>query len=478
MSATNGDLLATMWREEWRLHAELFGGGRFLTFPFVVLLLTAGAGLGLATVGVDPATVETGLRALALLFGLYAGTAGFVGTDAVRDLLGNVSLVLATADILPLSRRRMLGLFLVKDAAFYAVVFLAPMAVGFAPLATTVAATPGAAALTVGLLWAETTALFAFGMAVTVALVAASTRGVSRAALLAGTGVVALAAWTTGAAATVLVAPTGGAGLVILPAAALLGGAAVAGYDPAYASPSRTATARIDRLAGWLPGDDDGLLAKSLLSLARSSGGVAKPVVSAGLLLAVAAGLAMLVETIAGVAPAPGTFFGGVLALSAFTTYNWLTTTDALDDYRILPVRIAAVFTAKRRGFAVVGLPVAVAAYLVALVAFPPHPVDALVGFALLLSASVYYFGLTVYLAGFDPNEFLFDPIRFGLFGVGVGVVLAPAVIGSFLPAVGRADATTVALALTGCALVGLAGTLLAHRAGPRWEERLRTSNS
>lgn len=478
MGASDRYLFTTMWREEWRLHAELFGGGRFSTFPVVVLGLTAVAGIGLTTTGVDIGTVETGIRALALLFGLYAGTAGFVGTDALSDLFGGLSLVLSTVETLPLSPSRLLGLFLVKDGLFYAAVFLLPMALGTTPLALAAAGTEtgwGTVTVSVAMLWIETTALFLLGMAVTVAAIAGRTRGLPRTTLLSGVGAVGVAGWYAGADRTLFVAPTPAVTAATLVAASVLAGAALAVYDPGYRPPARTRAARFGDYADRI-GDGDGLVTKSLLDLARSSGGLWKPVVSAGILLAVVAGLIQLVERIVGVDPAPGAFFGVVLALSAFTTYNWLTSVDSLDSYRILPVRIAAVFRAKRRAFAVVGVPVALAAYAVALALYPTTLADALLGALWLLAGSVYFFGVTVYLAGFDPNEFLFDPVRFGSFGAAVALVVVPALVGSFLPASGLVPNWGSVAAVGGALAVGAVGSLLTHRAGPRWAERLRSA--
>lgn len=482
MAALDRVLLRTLWREEWRLHAELFGGGRFSVFPVVVLVLTAGAGIGLTATGTDPAAVETGIRALALLFGLYAGTAGFVGSDSLENLFDDVSLVLSTAATLPLSRTRMLGLFLFKDALFYAVVFLLPLSFGTIPLAlASTTATAGTTlvgiAIAVATLWSETVALFAFGMSVTVAAIAARTRRVPGTALV-GT-VVALAAlgWALGAVDALLIAPTPLGVLALLVSTAALSLGALAAYDPAFQPPTRTTVSRFGRLADRV-GDDDGMVTKSLLDLSRSSGGLWKPVVSAGILLAVVAGLALLVEEIVGVRPASGVFFGSVLALSAFTTYNWLTSFDALATYLVLPTSIAAVFRAKRRAFFVVGLPASLASYVVALAAFPTSPVDAAFGLLLLLAMSTYFYGVTVFLAGFDPNEFLFDPVRFGLFGLAVAVVLVPAVIGSFLPAAGMTPAWIPVAGVAGGAAVGVAGYALAIRAGPRWSRLLRGDRS
>ncbi|ELY48563.1 hypothetical protein [Natronolimnohabitans innermongolicus] len=479
-AGTTRRLFVTLLREEWRLHTRLFGGWRFALFPVVIAALAVGATVALLETGTAEGTIMTGIHVLALGFGLYSGTAGFAGSDMLENVFGRLSLVLSTSTTLPLSRKRLLGVFLVKDALFYAVAFVLPMALAGATLEGVSATAPVA----VGALWLSLVVTFLAGMALTVALIAIRTQGVPTWAILGliVAGVVSL--WVTGSAGAVrnvLIplegAPIGALGLLV--GTVLTSAGALALYDPTYGRPSRTAGDRFADLSDRLPveavGADSALVSKTLLDLARSSGGVAKPFVSAAVLLALVAALVGVVDSITGVAPAPGIFFGGVLGLTAFTTYNWLTQFDSLEDYLAYPVSIADVFRAKRVAFVVVGTPTVAVPYLAAVVWFEAALVDAAVGALLLVGYALYYYGLTVYIAGFDPNEFLFDAVRFSLFTLGVAVALVPTLVVGFVvvPPTGL-----VALAL-GAAGVGFGaiGVVLSSRAGPRWETRYRSSD-
>jgi len=221
-----------------------------------------------------------------------------------------------------------------------------------------------------------------------------------------------------------------------------------------------------------LPIDDAPLVTKTLLDLARSSGGVWKPFVSASILLALVATLVGVVDSITGIAPAPGIFFGGVLGLSAFTTYNWLTQFDSLEDYLTYPVSIADVFRAKRIAFVLVGAPTVAVPYLAAVIWFDATLVDAAVGAVLLAGYALYYYGLTVYIAGFDPNEFLFDAVRFMTFTVGVAVALVPTLVAGFVVVPPSLELAAV-LGIGGLVL-RIVGVVLSSRAGPRWDARYR----
>ncbi|RQH00533.1 hypothetical protein EA472_11165 [Natrarchaeobius oligotrophus] len=467
-------LFATLLREEWRLHVRLFGGWRFALFPVVVAGLSVGATVALLRTGTASERIVGWGHLLALGFGLYSGTAAFTGSDMLEGVFGRLTFVLSSSETLPLSRRRLLGAFLLKDGLFYAVAFVLPMALGAAVLSGLGPRTPGLVATA----WLSLSLVFAAGMALTVASIAARSRGVPVWLSLPAIGFVGVLAWTSGYGAileTALVPmvgpPTSAIGLSVATVAVVA--ASLLCYDPTYGQPTRTATDRFARLCNRLPTDDDALVAKTLLDLARSSGGVWKPFVSAGVLLVLVAALVGVVDAITGIEPAPGVFFGGVLGLSAFTTYNWLTQFDSLEDYLVYPVSVPAVFRAKRIAFVLVGAPTVAVPYLAAVFWFEATLVDAVVGAALLAGYASYYFGLTVYLAGFDPNEFLFDALRFGAFTAGVAVPLVPTLVVGFVVV---PPSTTLALALAAAGFVlGVLGYVLSSWAGPRWEQRYRS---
>src|SRR6056297_3121987 len=128
-------LFRRMLREEWRLHEELFGGRRFGAFPLVVLGLAAGGFELLHVTGTGFDAVLAGLHGLVFFFGLQVGTIGLVGRDALRNVLGDVTLLVFSARTLPVSWTRLLAVFLCKDLVYYAGFFLAPLALAAVPSA-------------------------------------------------------------------------------------------------------------------------------------------------------------------------------------------------------------------------------------------------------------------------------------------------------------------------------------------------------
>lgn len=470
MSGVARTVFVGMLREEWRLHARLFGGSRFAGFPLFVAALAAGATWLLSSTGTPVSDVVTGLHALVLVFGLHTGTIGFVGRDAIRNLLGDVTLLVFSSRTLPASPRRLVGLFLVKDAVYYAGLFLLPLSVGVASVA-------GVRFLPrLPLLWLTVTGTFVLGVLVTFALVSLSTR-TSGWFVGGATGIAGAAAWFVGVDLVAL-SPYGvyrspgiaSAGLALLPLVVLTGVGLVA-YDPTHRRPSRTAAARFSAWRDRL-GDDDGLLTRSLLDVARSSGGPWKVLVSGGVLFAVTAFLVGVVSRLTGVAPSTGVSFGALLGLTAFTTYNWLTQFDSLAAYRRLPVTVAAVLSAKFRAFLALGVPTALAYYALAAALYGGPPAELAVGAVLAGGVLLYLFGLTVALAGLEPNEFLFDSVLFAAFAGAVSLGLVPVlVVGFVLAPLGP----TLLAGVVGWGLaLGVVGLALFRWSIPRWTVHYR----
>ena len=87
--------------------------------------------------------------------------------------------------------------------------------------------------------------------------------------------------------------------------------------------------------------------------------------------------------------------------------------------------------------------------------------------------ATMYLFGLTAYLAGLSPNEFLFDTLLFAVFSGAVAVPLVPVLVTAIAltgPGLGPSGVLAV-----GGGLLAAVGYGLTRRAGPRWERKLTT---
>jgi hypothetical protein len=476
-----GTVFRWMLREEWRLHAHMFGGRRFAGFPVFVAVLAGATAEFLTFAGTDFGAVIAGFHALVFAFGLHTGSIGFVGRDASRNVVPTGTLLVFSARTLPLSQRQLIAVFLLKDAVFYVFLFLLPLTLGFAPSVLS----GSLSVVDLPVLWVSIGATFLLGTATTFAAIALSTRGYSgwigMLALAAAAGLLWVSAdlvqftpYALYADRTPLALLGTAVGLVVLV------GGGLAAYDPTYERPARSTRNGFRRWHDRLP-FGDGLLTKTLLDVSRSSGGLFKLFFSGGILFVVSAYLISFAGDLTGVPPSTGVSFGAILGLTAFTTYNWLTSTDSPEDYLPYPVDVPDVFRAKFRAFLLMGPPVGLAYFGVAVVwqltwgSGAIRPLETVAGLALLLGLELYLFGVTVYLTGFSPNEFLFDSLLFAVFFVAVAAVTAPILIVAF---VGSALAGTPGGAIPAAYLVGVggasvtlgaAGVVLYRRAVPKW---------
>ncbi|WP_235853497.1 hypothetical protein [Halosimplex salinum] len=461
-------LLARMIREEWRLQAELFGD-RFALFPLVVALV-GGAGFWLLTLtGTSAEAVAAGIHGLVFFFGLQVGTIGLVGRDALRDVLGDTTLLVFSARTLPVTWRRLLAVFVVKDLLYYSWLFLAPLALGYAAVALSEGVAPAA----VGLLWVTTTGAFAFGVGTSLTLAGVGTR--SRAAVAALVAAVAVGV-VTGRLDAVALSPYGfyldpsvrAAVTGFGPALALL----VAGpltFQPVGGGAARSTPNRYSRLRSAI-GDDRGITTRTILEVARSSGSVWKVLFSMGVLFGVTALLVREVARATTLDPSYGVAVGTLLGLGAFTTYSWVTQFDSADEYLRYPVAMDRVFAGKRAAYLLLSVPAGLLYLALALVWVPAAEVA--VGVVVFPLVAVYVYGVTAYVTGFSPNELLFDTPLFVAFGAALALVSTPLVVAAL--AHGQAPTTANGVAVGVSVLAAAVGVFLSSRAGPRWHRKLR----
>ena len=467
-------IFVEMVREEWRMHSRLFRGGHFAFFPVLIGLLTAGTAWLLVTTGTDPRAVFAGLHALVFAFGLHTGSIGFVGRDALQNLLGELTLLVFSARTLPLSQNRLLGIFVLKDVVYYTILFLLPISLGTVLAIAVDAGDVGL--ISGGLLLLLTLALtFVLGLGTTIATLGLTRRGVSGVAVLGIVGIT-LGVSLGNGVDIVAYTPYGVFLEPTLPriAATVIGilTLLVVGAVTFDASTSRSARTVAPAFRRWYHRIGDPVATKTLLDVHRSAGGFGRVLFSAAILFGVTASLIDLAGQITGVSPSVGISFGAILGLSGFTTYNWLTQSDDRAASLVHPLSVSAIFAAKFRAFLLLGPLVGLAFYAFALARRGGPIGEALVGAVLLVGVACYIFGMTVYLTGLSPNEFLFDTALFAVFGLAMIVPLVPVLV------VGFALAPVATLLLVGLGIGGVAlalvGVALYRRSLPKWETRYR----
>lgn len=457
------ELFIAMVREEWRVHAVLFGQAVFALLP---VLVAAMAFMGTFLVPVVNRALPAGdlasiVHVLFLLLGAMVGGFGLVGNEVMNRRFGQASFVSYAARTLPLSERRIFGAFVAKDTVYYLALWVLPVIVGVAVASPFVGLPVGAVLrLSVSLPFA-----FLFGLAGL--FFATTVWGRSRVAFagLVVAAIVTVGAYIQGTGALPPFLP-----LVLyrsfswfgLGVAAMAVGAGLTVslllFQPRSAGGERRHPDRFTgllRRLGRLP--YPALTARDLLDLWRSGGGVGQVLFS----LLLPLGLCWFLLSLLGpVLPAHGVLllFAVLAGVLASTMYTWLTAFDTPGAYACLPVAVGDLVRSKLGLFALLQ-PVPVTIVLAAAVLSGRAGVT-IPALALMLGVSAWSAGVMVYLAGLSPNVLVYDPRVLTTYLVGVGLpVVGLVVLGLLNPWFGLA------------ALLLLVPTVLTvHAAVRRWE--------
>lgn len=438
MTNTLKPIFTALFKEEWRLQKEIFGGYRFLAFPLVMFGLVTLVGFGLQLDlmrGFETEYLIIGLHAFVFLFGLQTGSILFINRDQFSNLLGEITPVLSMSNIAPTSKRAFVFLFMIKDILYYGVFILLPLSIGLIPIL----GVPVAISQFVSFV-----GLFLTGITVTVVLVSLYYRygkyvlvnGVLALSLLPVLGVL----WTGHISGLTIVAPYYLESTSIIQVIAnwgILVTLSVLGvviYKPPIGRSTTTIdTLLVDRfvfvekyLAPYVDPREE-LLKKQLTDLQRSSGGFGVVAFSYLIVIGIALGLVNMLEPVTYNISYP-LFFGTSLVLGSFTTYTWINEVDDYGEYKHLPITVKEVFVSKEVLFYLFTVLPTVLIVVIATI-WNGTIIEGILGVGVVLALSYYQYAIIMSFAGFSPNETLFDGVRFAGLTVAIGIPLMPLLI-------------------------------------------------
>ena len=167
-------MFKTMFKEELRLHKSFVGGTGSAFFPFMIFLFSVVLAVTSPVVlkNIDVPTILMILHVAALMYGLSVGALGHIGEEVMTRRLGQVNMLLQLPQIHPISFKKIMALFYLKDAVFYIFYSILPLVGGIAIGAILVKA-PMASVALLGLTVFLT---FMFGMSLSFLLSALSIR--------------------------------------------------------------------------------------------------------------------------------------------------------------------------------------------------------------------------------------------------------------------------------------------------------------
>jgi hypothetical protein len=423
-----------MFKEEWRLHKSFVGSIGSGFFPFVIFLFS----LVLATTSpvvlqnIDIPTILLFLHMAAVLYGLFVGALARIGEEVMTRRFGQINMLLQLPLLQPVSFRRVMAIFYVKDALFYILYSLIPLVGGIAIAAPLAGVTyPG-----VALLGFTMFLTFMVGMSLSFLLSAISTRSGPAAGLVGLALLLAVAAvWPLGILAPGHVLHGLGfwyhmnplyLGACALEALVLSILAVVAMRERFEAPQERYDAALLQTETRFaFTGDMRTLVAKEWLELRRS--GALSPVFTG--FLGPLFGIYIIVwifQTGMGVPIEFNVlFYGGMVGFLGVMTYSWLTNIETNEFMNVQPVSLDQVIKAKLVLYFL--LTVGISFGYVIVIALINGEMHLLVPALLVaLATTVYVAGVTARLTGIWTNTMMFDAKVLGKFS---GAVIPPLII-------------------------------------------------
>lgn len=425
-------------KEEWRLFTSLFGEYRFILFPFIILILSIILGAAAPILNTSIEYISIVYFTMIVLFGLQTGSIGFDAKDSLEDLLGDTSRILFSSKILPIKNKTLVSLFLLKDALFYSIIFLAPITIGIliglfiSPIESSYLINSLSVSM-IPILYISTIISFVFGVSIGFLITTIRVERISGiiilASLLASIMVlyannlisldsminISLTNWLFG----ISLATFSFIGIGLIQFGNTDNMSKKSRFDNNY----RHMTKYIDTKNNYTR-----ILLKSLIDIQRSTGGFLKIIFSTGVIIITSYILIYFMSNFFALYPKPEFIYGGLFSLIAYPIYAIGFRYDSIKSYSVLPISREDIYKSKILLFTFIGIPLSVTFYTPILIA-EVSLLSYLQGLIVLIALMYYQLGILMYLARDNPTEFLFDGVLFSLYSIGTLVFITPILI-------------------------------------------------
>lgn len=450
------DIFKSMIKEEWRMHSNLFGSGSFALFPVFIFLFTFFVSLVLPVFReiFTDAQIAFGMHYFFLLMGGMIGAFGLMGREFMNRRFGQASLIAYSSRTLPVSQREIFANFLVKDIAYYFVLYILPFIAGFALAAELVSAGNFQSPENLFILLLTLSLSFIIGLSLVFFL--STVYAHSGKLLLLGLFAVSISLlFVSGNLSSNVFYSLPSLSFFLNPSRTQLLLSFVLIIVPSslsliflkvdYPQTKTSFSNSFFRLCGYLGSYKyAAFVAKDSLDLKRSEGGLGKVIFS--FLLPVAL-IWMLLSALENVIPTLDTLtlFSLVMGVLSSSMYNWLTEYDIFASYAFFPLRVSDMIKSKLNSYLVLNL---VPFILLTLLTLKKEPEALIPSLLLFLSISLYMVSVLVYLTGLSPSINLYNGKNFALYAVSVmPLLMVNIILSMFGPYYVLADLLLVPLA-------------------------------
>lgn len=427
--------------EEWKMYLQLFGNKRIYMFPIVLFLFGIGFGLSVTVFNISVTIMSMAYFAIVVLFGVQTGSIGFEAEDAISNLLGDSSRILYTSRYLPISQRKLVGVFIIKDVLFYTIVIMLPVVIGisvgilFSPFDTL-----SLTVMSVLQLYIITVMCFVFGitlgfMITTISFETKNKSRISKAII---------------------------ATMIIISSFVIYGYSNI-GFLTIYQNPyiaslvmiflsviflifgliqfKNETTDIVDKkykdfypylrkLLFVRDYDEESLMiSKYLTDIKRSAGGFWKIIFSSGIITLSGVTMILIVGEFIPTYESYPMLFGVLIGLVAYPVYTVIFRYDDIDSYQTYPISKYYVVKSKVITFFMISIPISLFYYALLMTSYDFTYGSLITGIILIIGLLTYQYGILMYIVKDKPLEFLFDGMLFSIYSILTMIVLIPLLV-------------------------------------------------
>jgi hypothetical protein len=430
---SNMALLKWFIKEELRVFETLFGRKRLLLFPIILFSLSLILGLSLPIFEVEGRTTAIFLVILVSLFGLQTGSIGFEARDTISNLMGESSRILFSSRTLPINKRRLAGIFLIKDALIYSIFMLLPIFIGVvlgivaSPINHNII-TPSYLDLIASYILVILS--FVFGASVGFVLTTFNSSRIK--------GLIGAIVFLFTIIPIIYVSNQNpelldnisyihayigliiGTGIFTLVGLLQFDIATQAHKDSTYPNVFKRITSKITKTP------ENQIFAKTIIDVFRSPGGLWKVIFSTGVVSLTVIFLVTIVKEFMYTGTEPSFLYSSLFSLSVFPIYTLVYRYDSNSSYSSYPLLESQVKLSKSATYLLTSTLIVGSYYTVASAVLQTGIVDYFIGIFVMTSLIVYQLGIFHLVARDEPLKFLFNGVMFSGYSFSLLIVMIP----------------------------------------------------
>lgn len=432
--------------EEWQMYETLFGSKRLYLFPVIISIFGLGFGISTPVFNVSTEVLGIGFLFIISLFGIQTGSVGFEAKDSISNLLGENSRILSSSRYLPINRKRLISVFILKDVLFYSSFILLPVVVGifsgstispFGELEFSIISFISFYILTV--------LFFIFGMSLGFVITILSFDKISQLIVSIPIIIVSIILY--------IYSDFGINYIVEIPHTLIYLFLSVSSLifitlglikfrRSSKVIEDKNRTRLYSKLESIYPKDNinSALVSKFLVDLFRSPGGIWKIIFSSGMIVISGISIILIVNKL--LIPYEyetyPVLFSTIISLTAYPIYTMIFRYDELDTYENLPISKKDIIKSKFITYLIISIPIIISYYAIMIIMYPSGFISIVIGFTVIIGMLIYQFGILARIVKDKPLEFLFDGVLFSTYSFLMMSVMIPVLIvgmyGQYIP--------------------------------------------